>query len=94
MKNYTKIVVTLSILVCVCLMLIGLWDTFSSKDTKKEGWVDYKDWERTIPGYEEKKVARDKYKEVNRAISKRRRERNLARQHGKNLKAIFDYVDR
>jgi len=40
------------------------------------------------------KAKESKYRNVERAMSKNRRERNLSRQHGKNLKTIFDYVDK
>lgn len=80
--NITILIVIGSIvLVSVCVFVIR-------QTTLEEGWVDYKEWKQ------EDEDKKDKYKEVNRAISKRRRERNLARQHAKDLKKIFDYVDR
>ena len=92
MKSYTKIAVILIILVCVCLMLIGLWETLMyGQDPQGQKRIN-KRFKQRLADYEEKEDT--KYGEVKRSMSKNRRERNLARQHGKNLKAIFDYVDR
>ena len=79
LKLKAGIIISILILISISLVVFNI---IEKQNKLPKGWVDYKDW------------SPNKYEKVNRAISRNRRERNLARQHGKDLSTIVNYLNR